>query len=231
MTRPRLLALVTVALLAAACGGSTPTGGAAGTTGSPAASAGAPASTPAAGSPGASASSMPGESKPAGTASPGDTPAPTDATVPSGSPSSSAGAGADACSGSDANRAFYANLVQSVSWTVYCAVLPRGWYVSSGSYRLASGGKLLISYKGPDGATLSLSEGSFCTDGTGCVPAGTDSGDARFGPLPATLVAVDGGGYAIVADKGQTPSWLMVTTGLDQAMTMSFGEALVEVTR
>jgi hypothetical protein len=230
MTRSRVLTVVAVALLVAACGGSTPTGGSGVTTSSPAAT-GISSAPPTTGSSGASASSEPVASQPAATAAPGDTPAPSDASVPSDSPSPAAAVGADACSGSDANRAFYANLAQSVGWTVYCAVLPKGWYVSAGSYRLANGGKLLISYKGPDGATLSLSEGSFCTDGTGCVPAGTDSGAARFGSLPATLVAVDGGGYAIVAARGQTPSWLMVTTGLDQATTMAYGEALAEVTR
>ena len=112
---------------------------------------------------------------------------------------------------------------------MYCAVLPKGWILTGGSYRLANGGKLLVSYRGPGGATLTLSEGSFCTDGSGCVPSGTDTGSAAFGALSGTLVTTDAGGYAIVAARGSTPSWLMVTTGLDQATTVTLGAALARV--
>jgi hypothetical protein len=116
-----------------------------------------------------------------------------------------------------------------VGWDVYCAVLPKDWIVSAGKYRLANGGYLEMSYKGPGGATLSLSEGSFCTDGTGCVPSGSDVGSAQFGALQATLVATDAGGFAIVAARGEQPSWLMVTSGLDQATAVSLGAALAHV--
>jgi hypothetical protein len=110
-------------------------------------------------------------------------------------------------------------------------VLPKGWFVSQGSYRLASGGKLLMGYKGPGGATISLSEGGFCTTPDGCVPAGTDIGSAALGPLAGTLVGLDGGGFAIVSGRGANPSWLMTTAGLDQATTVSLGAALAEVHR
>ncbi len=231
MRRTSFAALILVALLVAACG-STLDSSSAGPTGSSATGDGPSA---AASTPVETASAAPGDSQAPASAVPGDptaSTAPTDSQTPSGSAEPAASAvpgGADACSGSDANRAFYANLARSVSWQVFCAVLPKGWFVSSGSYRLANGGKLLISYKGPGGATLSLSEGAFCSDGSGCVPAGTDTGDAAFGSLAGTLVTVDAGGFAIVAARGQTPSWLMVTQGLDQATTVSFGAALAEV--
>jgi hypothetical protein len=124
---------------------------------------------------------------------------------------------------------FWPGIAKSVSWDVYCAVLPKGWVVSGGSYRLANGGKLLVSYKGPGGASLTLSEGSFCADGSGCVPSGSDAGDAAFGAMGGTLVATDAGGYAIVVARGDTPSWLLVTSGLDQATTVSLGAALARV--
>ena len=234
MRRTTVASLVLVALLAAACGGPLDSTGSA-PAGSPATGAG---PTAAASVPVEPASADPGASQPPASAAPGDTPAPTASTAPTASeapagsaePSASVAAGgAGACSGSDANRAFYANLAKSVSWQVFCAVLPKGWFVSSGSYRLANGGKLLISYKGPGGAILSLSEGSFCADGSGCVPAGSDTGAAAFGSLAGTLVTVDAGGFAIVAARGETPSWLMVTQGLDQATTVELGASLVEV--
>jgi hypothetical protein len=223
--------LLLVALLAAACGATAPSGGLDTTPGASAAPTDAVGSAPATVEPSAaepSASAAPVET-PGG--SPVDTPtaAPSDAS-PSASdlPSAAtASAAASPCQPEGSNPNFWPGIVRSVSWDVYCAVLPKGWYVSSGVYRLANGGRLAISYKGPGGASLSLSEGSFCTDGSGCVPAGKDAGVAAFGALAGTLVAVDAGGYAIVVDRGQTPSWLMTTSGLDQATTISLGAALV----
>ncbi len=139
------------------------------------------------------------------------------------------GGSADVCTGSADNKAFYAQLASSVTWDVYCAVLPTGWFVSAGEYRLANGGKLTITYKGPGGASVSLSEGSFCTDGTGCIPSGSGAGDATFGDMPGTLVATDSGGYAVVVAQGQQPSWLMVTSGLDEATSVSLAASLARV--
>ena len=51
-----------------------------------------------------------------------------------------------------------------------------GWFVEAGQYRLAAGGRLAIAYRGPGGARFSLDEGAWCTDGSGCVPAGTEIG-------------------------------------------------------
>lgn len=232
MRRTRAGSVLLVALLVAACGGSTPPSDA----GSPAAvttpsapASAAPASAPASAAPSASSTSSatPVES-PAGSPSsePVGSDVPSDAPTPS---ATGAGGSADACTGTADNRAFYGHLAASVSWAVYCPVLPSGWFVSTGSYRLANGGKLEISYKGPGGATLALSEGSFCTDGTGCVPSGTDSGGAAFGAMQGTLVTTDAGGFAIVVDRGQQPSWLLVTSGVDQATTASFGAAMARV--
>jgi len=232
--------LLPLALAMAACGGGVPSGSVGGSpvAGGPSQSAG--VSAPASPAPveSATAPAGPSPSGPAPTtvaptlgpsASAGE---PGESAPPVASASPSVGPGpASACSGSDENRAFFATLAASVSWDVYCAVLPRGWTVVSGSYRLANGGKLVISYRGPGGATLSLSEGSFCADASGCVPSGGDAGSASFGPLPATLVATDAGGFAIVAARGQRPSWLMVTGGLDQATSVSLGAALEHVAR
>ena len=233
MTRATAALVLLVALVAAACGNASPSTGTATTPGAsiapPAASSDIPATSSAEPS-GSSASSGTPETSPVDTAPPG----PTESGAPSDSsslaPSPSAGGGtAAACTGSAANQGFYANLAASVSWAVYCAVLPKGWVVSSGSYRLANGGKLVIGYKGPGGATLSLSEGSFCTDGSGCVPSGGDTGTASFGSMPGTLVTTDAGGFAIVVARGQEPSWLMVTGGLDQATTVALSAALAKV--
>ncbi len=212
---PILPILVTGSLLAAACGAtpslrspspSPPTSGEAtlepSTEGSPS---GTPANTPAAfpsfvSSPGPSAS----EPTPSGSA-----PSPTSTPFPNPDP-------AAACSGSDRNRDFYAAVAEAVDWDVYCPVLPRGWYVDQGTYRLAGGGRLEIAYTGPAGARLELREGAFCFEADGCVPSGTDRGEAAFGDRTGTLVELADGGWAIVVDRGERISWLAVGEGLTE---------------
>ena len=78
---------------------------------------------------------------------------PTDEASPSAGPAS-------ACSGTAENKDFYAAAAAAVQWTVYCPVLPKGWFVVTGRYRLAGGGRLEISYRGPSGASFTLREGA-----------------------------------------------------------------------
>jgi hypothetical protein len=154
-----------------------------------------------------------------------DTPPPVE---PSASASASPGP-AGACSGSAENRDFFRAAASALSWTVYCAVLPAGWFVDSGQYRQASGGWVQIAYRGPGGARLELHEGAFCTASDGCVPSGTESGDAPFGDKTGTFVALDDGGSAVVVDRGEKISWLAVGTGLDEAAFRGIAGALTIV--
>lgn len=226
MPNPRPLLVLALTLSLAACGTSVPSSGAstvpesgpptAAATTEPPSETEAPATTDEVPSEG------PVETEPVETE-------PAESVGPSSSPDASE-APANACSGIDANPDFFRSAAIAVDWTVLCASLPKGWYVSAGSYRLANGGKLVIGYKGPGGATLALSEGAFCADGTGCVPAGTDGESVPLGPLTGTLVRLDAGGFAIVVDRGSNPSWLLQSHGLDEATTLAFGAALVEVT-
>ncbi len=229
VTRLRVVALLAVALLVAACTDAT-------STGTPAASAQAPtplatpsgqSSVPVA-SAGPDATTPAEPATPSASAKPGPSTEPTVSAAPTASASTGPGA-ADACSGSAENRRFFAGFASAVAWPVYCAVLPAGWFVDSGNSHLAGGGWLKISYKSPGGARLALSEGAFCTDAAGCAPAGSDTGDAAFGTQAGTLVTLDGGGFAIVAARAKMPSWLLVTHGLDQATTVQLGAALATV--
>ena len=224
MPNLRPLLALALALTIAACGASTPSSEA-----SAVSEPSVPASEPATGTPTETAApaeteGIPTEEVP--TLEPIET-EPVESVDPSASPDGSAGAAA--CSGNDDNREWYAGFAVAVDWTVLCAVLPKGWYVSSGKYWLANGGKLVIGYKGPGGATLNLSEGAFCADDSGCVPAGTDAGDVPLGPMQGTLVRLDDGGFGIVVDRGLNPSWLLVSHGLDEATTLTLGAALAVV--
>jgi hypothetical protein len=206
----RAAALVLLMTVAVACGPTQPT-----------------VTPPATGSAGPTSSNEPALSPtpgpspaPGSSITPGPTPSPSTAGLPSPTPSSTPPPNPDpaaACSGSDRNRDFYAAVAQAVDWDVYCAVLPGGWYVDQGTYRLANGGRLEIAYKGPAGARLELREGAFCSEADGCVPAGTEVGEAAFGDRAGTLVELADGGWAVVVDRGERISWLAVGEGLAQA--------------
>lgn len=144
---------------------------------------------------------------------------------PSGSPSGAAGA----CSGNDKNRGFFETFASSVTWDVYCAVVPDGWFITSGSYHLRDGGQLDVVYQGPNGARLELEEGSFCTDGaSACAPHDSWIGTAQFGDRSGQLASV-GGGFAIYVDPGEKPAWQAVAAGLDQGTFEGLAQELVPI--
>jgi hypothetical protein len=201
--------LIVAAIAVSAC-----IGGEAVSTVSPAASVSPSAPAVASASPSASVPASP-SAEPTATEAPVATPG----TSPSASASGSPGAAGDVsrCTGSDDNRRFFADAATSVDWPVYCPVLPARWNVTTGSRRgSGSGGQVVISYKGPNGATLALQQGSFCDGADGCVAAGREVGPAAFGDKNGTLIALDDGGYALIVDRGARPSWLAIGTGLDE---------------
>ena len=150
------------------------------------------------------------------------------ATTPTSSPAPDPG-GAQACSGSDANRDFYASMAAAVDWIVYCPVLPDGWFVKDGQYRLAGGGWLEITYDGPGNGGITLRQGAFCAEADGCVPAGREVGTTAFGDRIGTFVAGEDGNWAVVVDRGANPSWLLEVSGLDEATARSVAEQLLTV--
>lgn len=209
-------------LLVAACGNATATGSAGASSETPAASS--ESSTP------ATESTEP--SLPPSTEAPGASdmtaPSPGSGESASSSPGGSA-AGAEACSGSNENRDFFASMAAAVDWPVYCPVLPDGWFVENGQYRLADGGRLEIVYRGPQRAQIQLDEGAFCTIQGGCVPPGQDVGTATFDGRDGELVALDNGSWAIALDREASLSWLLIVTGLDEASARSIAAGLVVV--
>ena len=216
-------------MLVAACGSSGPSS-AVTTTSSPGATTAPETTAPGDESAAPSESAAPDESQAPESEQPSASEPPAESAEPSAEPTGSPAIGAaDGCSGTDANRQFFASVAVAVDWTVLCAALPKGWFVGTGTYRLANGGKLIVSYKGPSGATLELSEGTYCSFPGACVPGGTEAGDAAMGPLTGTLIEIDGGGYAIVVDPGSDQGWLLEAHGVDEATTRDFGAALVEV--
>ena len=219
----RFLALVGVAALVAACGSTVAT--APSTSGSPSPSATSSAEPSAAPSASASTGSPQPSVEPGGSPFPQGSEGPSPSAGPSPQPGSS-----DACSGTAENRDFYAALAASVAWDVYCPVLPEGWFVASGSYRLSNGGQLTITYQGPAGATLEVREGGYCSGQPDCIPTGTDSGSASFGELAARLVDLGNESWLVVAaSPGGDASWQATGTGMDGPTLAGYTAAFVRV--
>jgi hypothetical protein len=133
-----------------------------------------------------------------------------------------------ACAGNAENRAFYAAVADDVAWDVYCPVLPSGWFVDEGVFRLASGGRLEISYRGPSGARLEIREGAYCVDDPDCIPAGPDAGTASFADRPARLVDLGDGEWLIVAEGGDV-SWEVRTRDVSRAAAVGYAAEFIRV--
>lgn len=157
------------------------------------------------------------------TATPTTDPSPTDEPSASGDPQPAA-----ACAGSEDNREFFASIAEVVTWPVYCPVLPSGWFVDSGQYRLAGGGWLEIAYRGPGGARLELREGTACSEAT-CLPAGDDLGSAAFGDLEGRLVRLDASRFAIAVGPLDGTTWVATGSGLGQDAFVAIAAALARV--
>lgn len=116
---------------------------------------------------------------------------------------------------------------QAVPWPVYCVVLPAGWSVENGTWRLRDGGRLTISYhRRSDGARIVLDEGAICLTGTGCVPTGADAGSTPFGDRSASVVDTGAGGWVATVDQGLNPSWQLTGSGLSDADFRALAAAL-----
>ena len=208
-------------VLSSACGGPTTT---ASPSASPGQTAGASTAPTSASSAGPSASGA-GQ----GSFAPGTSDGPTASALPGSPAASGAPTGAAGCSGSHDNRVFFDAIAGQVPWAVYCAVLPDGWFVQTGSFSLRSGGRMEITYHGPEGALLTLEEGNVCEGRTSpCPAAGEQLGQASFGDRQGTLTRV-GSGYAIEVDASGFPGWYATGTDMDQGTFTAIAAAFLHV--
>ncbi|MEO8462748.1 MAG: hypothetical protein ABI555_06020, partial [Chloroflexota bacterium] len=184
----------------------------------------------------AASSSAPGD----GSASPDatTTQAPTPVVTPPpsgepGTPSPSDGpTAATVCTGSESNRAFFSQAAAGVAWSVYCAVLPDGWYLETGSYRLANEGHLEVTYRGPGDAHVSIAEGNICLDVGGdveqCAPRDTVIADAALGDMVGELGRLSNG-LVLDVDRGANPSWRVTGLGIAEDEFTALGAAMIKV--
>ena len=216
---PSLLALLALAAALAACDG------ASGPTAAASSSSGPEVTAPASPDASVAESAEPSLTEP--TEEPTETAEPTaDATDPAST--DEPGTAAD-CTGTEDNRKFYSGVAEAVDWRLYCPVLPAGWFVDAGEYRLAGGGRMEITYRGPGGARLELHEGAFCAADASCVPDGSDTGTASFGDLEGTLISTSDGGWAVSVAPGEAFSYLAVGRGIGQDAFTAATDAFIVV--
>jgi len=132
-------------------------------------------------------------------------------------PRAGGGSAAASCSGSADTKDFFTAIAEAVGWPVYCAVLPAGWSVEAGQYRLADGGRMVIAYRTRTGGHLELREGRWCTAGaSACTPHDAILGSARFGNLTGQLETLSDD-LVLYVNPGQAASWTATGRGLDEA--------------
>ena len=149
------------------------------------------------------------------------------------SPTPGAGGTASTCSGSSQTKDFFTAIAEAVQWPVYCAVLPAGWSVDRGSgntYALANGGRMVIGYHTNAGLHLELREGHWCTDSaTACSQHDQDLGPITLGDLNGELTTLGSGGYVVYIAPGESPSWTITGTGMDETAFRNLVGALALV--
>jgi len=174
-----------------------------------------------------------------GTGSPLTTTAATGSEVPASSlevtappPTATVPAPVNGCSGSPANRAFFAEAASTMTWAVYCAVLGDGWFLDDGTYRLAGGGVLEVSYKGPGDAHVGLVEGNVCSQAGSdidvCAPRDSVIGPAAFGDRTGELGRLSNA-LVLDVDRGANPSWRATGLGLSEAAFRAICAAMLRV--
>jgi hypothetical protein len=135
------------------------------------------------------------------------------------------------CTGEGEGPGSFKAASMSATFDVYCAALPAGWHreTMGGDEQLAT--KVTVTYRGPNGETLTLSEGNLCGAGQSvCATAGTSAGAAMFGDLEGQLFeAPPGADFALYVAPGKSPSWMATGKGMSLDTFKALTAALIIV--
>jgi hypothetical protein len=113
-----------------------------------------------------------------------------------------------------------------VPFDVYCAALPKGWFVDTGSLR---SGELNIGYETTAGLRFELRQGNYCTGSSAeCGPLDSVIGSAMFGDREGQLGRL-GADLVLYVNPGSNPSWQATESGLDEATFRTLAAALIRV--
>jgi hypothetical protein len=172
------------------------------------------------------------EPTPTAVATPTPEPTPTSTPTPTPTPEATPTSIAWQCTGSAEHQAFFAETAAKLSFDVYCAHLPSGWYLQEAAYELPNGGKLTIEYKGPGGATLSIAEGAYCTTSAAdCSPHASIRGTAAFGDKPGMLdvLTTPPDVLVVYVNPGTSHAYQISGTNLTQAKFVALAAAMTLV--
>jgi hypothetical protein len=119
------------------------------------------------------------------------------------------------CTGTIDDAGFFKAASMSASYDVYCAVLPRGWSVTTGDNpELAATAPLTVEYEGPAGETFTLEEGKYGeAAGAEVLRIGPEVGTASFGDRTGTLGGSNGSYYLFTPPDGEA-MWTASCTGM-----------------
>lgn len=135
------------------------------------------------------------------------------------------------CSETIDDAGFFKAASYSAAYDVYCAVLPAGWRLASSTDPQAAAISMTVTYVGPNGASLELSEGTLCSKGQNACPSGgTDIGTAMFGDREGRLVeGSSGADFALFVAPGQSPAWTATGSGMSLETFKALTAALIIV--
>jgi len=157
-------------------------------------------------------------------------PSPTDAGPTQ--PPSAAAVPSTVCAGTADNKSFWGQSASTMSWDVYCPVLPSGWYVTIGQFDGSGGGTIHMTMNGPSGAAISIDEGAFCTTSAdACSTHDSTVGQTVFGDLLGDLDTLAGGGYAVYVNAGTSAGYTLTATGMSQDSFAGIAAAFAKVAR
>lgn len=165
---------------------------------------------------------------PTSSATPSSTPVVSPSSSPSATTSATPTSRAAGCTGSPDNQAFFVEAAAALSFDVYCAVLPSGWWLQSGSYTGASGGFVQVEYKTAGTSYFDVWEGSWCPPSKACIGPGGLLGPASFGGLSGSLY-LNNTTYTLRVGSVSHQQYLMVGSGMNQAQFVALAAALIKV--
>jgi len=122
--------------------------------------------------------------------------------------------------------AFWTESVNHLTFPVYCAVVPSGWFFTGSelNYNTPNAGWVWATYKSSTGAQILIQEGAYCT--TSCSP-GTAGGAASIADQAGKLYTLAGGGLAIYVNPGTAKAYTVTGTNISQATFVSFAKSNV----
>jgi hypothetical protein len=110
---------------------------------------------------------------------------------------------------------FFKAAAMGTAFDVYCAVLPKGWSVSSKSGYEQGAPLVVVTYGGPADEVLTLQQGNICTKSTSSCVTGQQAGTAMFGDREG--IFVDGpadADFAVYVNPSLNPSWIALGKGM-----------------